>query len=309
MYPLSIGEFSFTSAENEAEVDALFQSNRVIESYGRTYKKSLINEWFFYKTLIFDPVEKLPFKVQEEKAFLSDLLFHLWFAKDCCCGITFTTSHSFEHDMVTRIYPPNAFCKADLSSSTEVFSLVEIQFAYDILLKLVPNRSVFSDDDRDIKYHDSQKGISMISQTTNYNKYNRMERAMMFLNSARVSSSLPEKISFYVLLLECLFSAGDTTELKHRLGERIALYFGNNHDERIRLYNEFSEYYNIRSKYIHGQSIEGYDGKKMVKLYEASIGVDSLVRRILIKIITNDADKFLLPSKGLRDWFNSMLFK
>ena len=116
---------------------------------------------------------------------------------------------------------------------------------------------------------------------------------------------LPSKIAYYVFILESLFSANDGAEILHKISERVAIYIGRSLQERQEIYTRIKVYYTIRSKYIHGQAVEGNTNDFIAY----SVELDALVRRILTNVILEDSTIFLKSEKELKRWFNEQLFK
>ena len=70
-----------------------------------------------------------------------------------------------------------------------------------------------------------------------YNDISRVERAFLFVHSARNSFSLPKKIAMYIAALETLFSK-DGSELSHKVAERVAFYLGGIKNEKMYTYRK-----------------------------------------------------------------------
>jgi hypothetical protein len=152
----------------------------------------------------------------------------------------------------------------------------------------------------------SEKALNVASRTT---------RAIYFLDLARNMADLGFRISHYCSALECLFASG-TTELKHKLGERIALFLSNDKEKRNEIYKTISTAYNIRSRVVHGDAVT----KKMLKdLTSTSQECDRLIRLILQKIENSpELDKFYREvhsgnqrekiNKEFEEYFLKMLF-
>jgi hypothetical protein len=138
-----------------------------------------------------------------------------------------------------------------------------------------------------------------------YNSHNRISRTLNFLSLARSNSFLPLKISFYIAMLECLFTT-DNSEVTHKVTERATFYLGGNKETKIENFDLVKAAYGIRSKYVHGQELD----KKFSKrddLLRISFGVDNLIRQILLKIIHYDSNKFLQNNEELNKWFKEMI--
>jgi hypothetical protein len=139
-----------------------------------------------------------------------------------------------------------------------------------------------------------------------YNDQNRIERAFLFLQTLRSAILLPQKISLYIPIFECLFSI-DNTEVAHKVSERTALYIGNDKSEKFDIFGCIKECYDLRSRYFHGSVLnKKYDTKeKQKKLAEK---IDSICRRVLLKVIEHDQQKFLGKEEDLRAFFDSLIF-
>ena len=198
--------------------------------------------------------------------------------------------------------------KADGSFSQTTFSYEEIQIADNIKETY---RSIISKSGHDSTpntFSESIKNSITIPSQTEYNASNRIERAISFLDLARNSSLLPQKISFYVLVFECLFSADQKDEILHKVSERAALYIGTNLEDRVKVFKEVKKLYNIRSKYVHGQTMD-ISFNTIEKLIPLSIMADNYARKILTKVIMEDSELFLKDGGELNDYFNKQLFK
>jgi hypothetical protein len=141
--------------------------------------------------------------------------------------------------------------------------------------------------------------------------YPRLSRAFLLLTQARRSSYIPIKITFCVITLECLFSTDDSSEVNHKVSERVAFFTGESKDERIAIFSKLKKVYDIRSKFVHGQNIKA--GKKPMKtddMGEYSLFLDDLLRRIFRKIVTdsNTASMFQGPDDSANEYFKNLVF-
>lgn len=140
----------------------------------------------------------------------------------------------------------------------------------------------------------------------------RLTRANFFIGISFGMMDLGIRISQYCTALECLF-ASSNTELKHRLSERAAFFIGENPEERRSIYNSISNAYSIRSSVVHGDTI---NQKKLKSLGEISKNCDDILRRILIKInsdemyldLFNTVDTRQTGVKKFEDFFSKLLF-
>jgi hypothetical protein len=133
---------------------------------------------------------------------------------------------------------------------------------------------------------------------------NNIERAMAFLNTARWTSNIPQKITHYMSILECLFSV-DASEIVHKVSERVAQYLGESSTEKVEIYKLVKAAYGIRSAFVHG----GTNKMSDVQLCDLSKKTDDIIRRVLTKVITKDHVQFLKSNNAMTEYFNSLIFQ
>lgn len=78
----------------------------------------------------------------------------------------------------------------------------------------------------------------------------------MYVALARGEMVIPMKIMAYCMALETLL-ANSTTELSHRVAERVAVLIGKTKEERCEIYSVVKKCYDVRSKIAHGDFIKG----------------------------------------------------
>jgi hypothetical protein len=121
-------------------------------------------------------------------------------------------------------------------------------------------------------------GIQPVTELPNMTKslagWDRANRAVHLLNSARRERLLSYRIAGYMICLESLFTR-DSTELAHKVSERCAVLFGNNKSERTQIYDILKRAYGIRSKCVHGQESRIADSSAS----EISTFCDELIRK------------------------------
>ncbi len=115
------------------------------------------------------------------------------------------------------------------------------------------------------------------TQFQHYKKYglSRKELAEYYVGVARGARSIPMKILMYCSAMEALV-ANTTTELSHRVAERVAILLGTNQEDRYNIYSNVKFGYDTRSKVAHGDSIK----KDEAKIRECSIILDEYLRRL-----------------------------
>lgn len=111
-----------------------------------------------------------------------------------------------------------------------------------------------------------------------------LSRASFFVDSARDCSDLSVKVAHYATCLEVLFST-DSSEISHKLAERIALFLEDSFEERKRLFNRVKKLYSVRSKVVHGDVFSESKSKSLAAISEDA---DNLLRRVLRRIVVSD---------------------
>lgn len=115
------------------------------------------------------------------------------------------------------------------------------------------------------------------AKVANSNQYNRITIANYFLQHARSCNDLGLKMTSYCSALETLFS-NDSTELSHKLSERIAHFLQQDKMDRIELFRNIKKCYEFRSKVIHGDTLKS---GKVEELDSLIVKVDNVCRDIM----------------------------
>lgn len=100
-------------------------------------------------------------------------------------------------------------------------------------------------------------------------QYSRIGRARRFISAARKESHPAIKISHYCSAFESLFST-DNAELSHKLSERVALFLKQNDFDPMVVFDDMKQFYGIRSKVTHGDSIQAAREKELGNLSNRS---------------------------------------
>jgi len=125
-------------------------------------------------------------------------------------------------------------------------------------------------------------------------KNSRIVRCFEFLHCARTSYSIPLRVAHYCSAFEALF-ASTTTELTHRLSERIAHFVGKTAEDRHKIYGLAKRAYNLRSQVVHGSSLS----KDAIKeIFTTCTETDELLRITLRRIIDDTNLWSLLSSSN-----------
>ncbi|MGC4396066.1 hypothetical protein [Hydrogenophaga sp. T2] len=128
--------------------------------------------------------------------------------------------------------------------------------------------------------------------TAHQAQLSRLDRGMLFLQQARSSDDLGQKISNYCSLFESILSTS-AAELSHQLAERIAFFTEDAATERLHLFREIKRAYSIRSKIVHGDTLSTSTINKLID--SASI-CDTTARRLIARIISTPHLERLLSS-------------
>ncbi|CAN5637474.1 hypothetical protein BH09BAC4_BH09BAC4_44170 [soil metagenome] len=302
---LKIYDFEFRSGAPKSDVKTIINDPAVLSNYGSSFRNLILESSYFINNSQFESREDIINKSAASHRFWEDILFFTWFAKDNSARATILTAYLYDTDTAIEMYPTEGFFNADGTNHKVVFNRHEFMFAFEVFNKfesLTQNKSKVSSDLSVPK----STGFSSFSYKSNYKELNRIDRAIRFLRLARAENELSIKIAHYVLVIECLFSANDGMEIAHKLAERVANYIGQSQAESLSIFQEFKKYYNIRSKYIHGEKGTNASEADLIQL---SVTLDNLVRSVLTKVIMEDSKIFLLDSTAQGDWFTSKLFK
>lgn len=108
----------------------------------------------------------------------------------------------------------------------------------------------------------------------------RLDRATRFLQQARSSEDLGQKIANYCSFFEALLSTS-SAELSHQLSERAAFFLSSNPPERLRLFREIKKAYGIRSKIVHGDILSP---SAIASLVDIARNCDDTARALMLKI-------------------------
>ncbi len=125
-----------------------------------------------------------------------------------------------------------------------------------------------------------------------------LTRISYFVNSARACSDLSVKVAHYSTSLEILFST-DSSEISHKLAERVALFLGHTFAERKQLFNRVKRLYSVRSRVVHGDVL---GRTSSARLSEISADADDLLRQLLRLILnSNEFCELFEGSKEARE--------
>ncbi len=136
--------------------------------------------------------------------------------------------------------------------------------------------------------------------------FSRIGRAIQFVQAARISKNEAFRIAHYCSAFETLFST-ESTELSHRLSERVACFAAVAVNDRRAIYRKMKRAYNVRSKVTHGDVLSP---KQVEELPLIAGDCDTILRHCLKMIILDDHYTTVFDSKNdvLEEFFFQLLF-
>jgi hypothetical protein len=262
---------------------------------------------FPYFWIVVDAPEDMDYKHINELYMqrIGNFIHCLWFVKDSSSNIgAFFTNIPDENIVFLRTR--NASFSTCVGAYNDVtYSFDELERAAGFFDKMLGFVTPFKLPDRIVE-PDTTKIKANYFNNLPYNSFNRIERANNFLLLARTMSFLPAKISFYVGVLECLFTA-DVGEVTHRVSERAAMYIAGDSKTKLENYKHIKNAYALRSKYVHGQQLDAKH-KSLEAQKELSKIIDNLIRQVFIKILDNNDRIFCAADAEFREWFDKLIF-
>lgn len=262
-----------------------------------------------------DLLNKLGLYLQQRALFLKHYLLFLWFVKDnsismsACYGHIPAMERMFvslsTSDTITTakgVFKDQIFTLEELENALNIFNAYnKIAYNSTISREVLQQKLVIPTAGLYASFHTKD-----YDEAKNYNDFNRIERAFRFLAFARHSSFLPHKIALYIPVLECLFSTSPS-EATQKVSERTAFYLGTCSDERRHVFDTISHGYNLRSRYIHGGQFDKKRDTLLENQMMTSENLDSIIRRVLTKVILNDSELFL-DNEKLNTYLKYLMF-
>jgi len=231
--------------------------------------------------------------------FLRDFFNYLWFIKDCSCHFSELIVYGEDTESGLLLAAPEQYSMADGTFEDQVFSKDEI----DRVFSIIKSAATLFNSSAPINLPAAlPKGPGIFTTPASLNKSykytTRIERALGFLKIARSTLVLPLKIGMYVALLEALFSGKNDMEISHKLTERVTLYLGESTEDRLSIWKSVKSAYNIRSKFLHGVTMEEAnnplkDHNTLEGQIQVSKNIDEIVRRIMNKVIADKSGLFI----------------
>jgi len=137
---------------------------------------------------------------------------------------------------------------------------------------------------------------------------NRIARAMLFIQSARLSPDLGSKVAYYCSSFESLFSIS-SAELKHRLSETIAFFLESENLLPREVYENLKLAYDLRSSVVHGSIISKRFTRNDFELLIKTVGNCDNYARLIIKKIMSDPNLIEIYRNGKSEDLNTQLIE
>ncbi|MGY6649182.1 hypothetical protein [Wenyingzhuangia sp. IMCC45574] len=301
------GSFSFSN--DDSLLERLLRNEFCIQSIGLiNMPPCRQNSPFFYGSIENSRSREERVRDSEKDLeFFQSILANLWFIKDCSCNSSFHYDISKRDKFIFNRTRTTVFSNSLGNYGNNFFSIEDIKTSYEITKKIMEIQNISKKSEEFYKQKPNQEIGHITPGDSNYKKYantNRIERAYLFLSMARSHSFLPLKISFYIGLLETIFTT-DGSEVTHKVSERCAFYLCEFFDKQ-NTFDFIKECYGIRSKFVHGQKLHKKYDYETLKL--KSVKLDDIMRKLMNKIVLNDSKTFLKNDADLNNFFKRLVF-
>lgn len=305
-FDLEIDFFRFSNIEDK--LISIFNNDLCISKIGINNFPPLENAPYFFNYIDENLSDKERIRNSEKDLeYFQMIIANLWFIKDCSCNTREYFDISFISKEILARSRTIFFCSAKGEYFEEIFSLNDFIKSVEITNKIIDLQQI--EIEQQNIYEKPNQGTGHITPSDqNYFLYantNRIHRSITFLTIARSNSFLPLKISFYIGVLETLFTT-DNNEVTHKVSERVSFYLQEKYN-KLETFKLVKECYGIRSSFVHGQKL--HKKYNYEKLAELSFEFDQIIRFLLNKIILDDYNIFLKNDENLTIFFNSLIFK
>lgn len=202
---------------------------------------------------------------------IQNFLYNLWEIKDNNAyvrdGFLLLYHTDFSSGILNKASLNEVFSRSDLSREPTSFTLDEI------------NQAIEKWEAFDLNEIENLPGKypndTIFKKIKNNNPI--QDRMLYHILGAKASSVLPMKILFYCAALETLFSIEKSSEIAHRVAERVSWFIGTSTEERIEIFHNVKKAYDIRSTVIHGAFLTE---RELQSLTDLSKFLDSILRQI-----------------------------
>lgn len=239
-------------------------------------------------------------------------LHALWFLRDNAVSAAKIYFHykkdekisSTENDTIA--YSSHTFDVSNASGKNDKMVLIpeDIVNLMVILPKIIEYCTVDSIDKGSLPKAYPDDIVRFVSGTMNQLPYNinRVKRAMIMLNFARQNYFLPAKIFFYIAIIECLFKTNKNS-VEAQIKDRVPKYLKTPCDQISAQHDLISQGYEIRSTFVHARDMKE-ENTSYEEWVPISLGLDELLRKILLKVIDNPDPIFLKEADEIKEFFS-----
>lgn len=225
-----------------------------------------------------------------------------WLQKDCSIHSPISFLFDNENNFVIKDTRNEFYSNSHGKYESTFFSENELNStlkSYNKLLELISR-------DKVINLVETSGHIRSSMSTINYNDLNKIQRAIFFIQKARGTSLLPEKITNYIVSIETLFSFSENSDLTFKISYRVPHYLSNEIGEREIINEYIRKGYDVRSRYLHGDKLKSSKDKEILEIISNKL--DEYLRNVFNIIITNEEYKnIILDEKLFKDFFHKKL--
>lgn len=298
-------DYTLKKISDSQEIKNFYGENS-LHYFGKIYLDASLNIGLFTGDFQFETISEIHRTAQRTHMLISSILNFAWLIKDNSFTAIDTGYNIKNHEA----YHVSRSEKKTLSSGeTRNVSMTLQEWN-----KAIEYLNIYSIESakpkipiEDIKTPVGYSVTPSAASQVDYNLFNRLNRSISFLNQARSTSFLPSKISNYILLAECLFSADDSKEISHKIAQRIANYIGDSISDKKEIFKLIKKAYDVRSRYLHGQTLST-GSKTNDVLRDISFQLDSVMRRVMCKVFTEPQKFTKLDNKALSEWLDENMF-
>ena len=261
-----------------------------------------LDTFILYHDLVHD-ISLLTAFVDIKHRELSVFFNFLWFIKDNSSNLTVLNIYENGNRKDKYIYTKTLniiYSNAKGMYEDTIFSHEELRKTKSIMdtyMSIISSETLSSNDEN----------LNINTITTSplnkilFKSHNRIERAFMFLQLGRSQSFLPIKIMYYMSILESLFTTDDI-EITKNIKNRTSKYLGGNAKKRNGIAYYIGQAYEVRSRLVHGDSLHHESRQTQQDLIKLSVKIDEIIRELLLKVIVQDSELFLLDNKVFCQW-------
>lgn len=295
----------FSLTNNPDALNAIIDSDlKRIKIGSNKFFDEFQNKLYFYSVPIkYTYRQQAKNEAERYHTYLKRLMIAMWLVKDNSCNVPFFLC-TFPDDAVFEI-TTNTFYSNCRGEYTPVEFTTEELFEASRFADLIDEFSTGTEHEQRPDFQNDQINRGAINFAF-YNSFARADRAHLFLQLARSTSFLPLKISYYVLLVECILSPDERSENSRNVANRLSFYLGGSPEEKQEIFKEFKKAYNTRNKFFHGQPLIT-DTDESSYLISQAKWLDTTIRILLRKVLVEDAEKFRLNDTEYKAWLNSLL--